>query len=133
MAAILRIEIAREQDGRWIGEVPELPGVLAGSTEAEARVRAAALALTVSSTASRCPLILAIFLLPHEWIAYRQRGQRVASAHSPRVDRRVEKLATHAIPVGLAAPNQRPIRFYHWAASSSGNPMLRKPWMMVVS
>jgi predicted RNase H-like HicB family nuclease len=26
---MLKIEIEREADGRWIGEVPELPGVLA--------------------------------------------------------------------------------------------------------
>jgi predicted RNase H-like HicB family nuclease len=45
---MLRIEIEREEDGRWIGEVPELPGVLAyGSTEAEARNKATALALRV--------------------------------------------------------------------------------------
>jgi predicted RNase H-like HicB family nuclease len=45
MAAMLRIEIEREDDGRWIGEVPELPGVLAyGATEAEARIKTAALA-----------------------------------------------------------------------------------------
>jgi predicted RNase H-like HicB family nuclease len=41
-------KIEREQDGRWIGEVPGLPGVLAyGPTEAEARVNTAALALRV--------------------------------------------------------------------------------------
>ncbi len=45
---MLRIEIEREEDGRWIGEVPALPGVLAyGGTEAEARIKAAALALRV--------------------------------------------------------------------------------------
>jgi predicted RNase H-like HicB family nuclease len=47
-AAMLTIEIEREEDGRWIGEVPELPGVLAyGATEAEARVKTTALALRV--------------------------------------------------------------------------------------
>ena len=45
---MLTIEIEREEDGRWIGEVPELPGVVAyGATEDEARNRAAALALRV--------------------------------------------------------------------------------------
>ena len=45
---MLSIEVEREEDGRWIGEVPELPGVLVyGATEAEARTRAAALALRV--------------------------------------------------------------------------------------
>ena len=45
---MLRIEIAREDDGRWIGEVPDLPGVMVyGSTEAETRAKAEALALRV--------------------------------------------------------------------------------------
>ena len=45
---MLRIEIEREQDGRWIGEVLELPGVLTyGATEAEVRVKMTALALRV--------------------------------------------------------------------------------------
>jgi predicted RNase H-like HicB family nuclease len=45
---MLTIEIGREEDGRWIGEVPELPGVIAyGMAEDEARNRAAALALRV--------------------------------------------------------------------------------------
>jgi predicted RNase H-like HicB family nuclease len=48
LAAMLKIEIEREEDGRWIGEVPALPGVLAyGKTAAEARTRAIALALRV--------------------------------------------------------------------------------------
>ncbi len=42
------IEIDREDDGRWIGEVSALPGVLAyGATEDEARRRALALAFHV--------------------------------------------------------------------------------------
>lgn len=45
---MLKVEVAREDDGRWIGEVPSLPGVLAyGSTEAEARGKVSALALRV--------------------------------------------------------------------------------------
>jgi predicted RNase H-like HicB family nuclease len=44
----LHVEIEREDDGRWIGEVPALPGVLAyGATENDARAKAAALALRV--------------------------------------------------------------------------------------
>jgi predicted RNase H-like HicB family nuclease len=44
----LQIEIAREEDGRWFGEVPALPGVLAyGQTQTEARIKTAALALHV--------------------------------------------------------------------------------------
>jgi predicted RNase H-like HicB family nuclease len=45
---MLHIELDREEDGRWIAEVPELPGVLVyGTTEAEARGKAMALALHV--------------------------------------------------------------------------------------
>jgi predicted RNase H-like HicB family nuclease len=45
---MLTIETEREDDGRWIGEVTALPGVQAyGATEAEARSKAAALALRV--------------------------------------------------------------------------------------
>jgi predicted RNase H-like HicB family nuclease len=45
---MIKIEIEREEDGRWIGEVPVLPGVIAyGATEAEARTKAIALALRV--------------------------------------------------------------------------------------
>ena len=44
----LRVEIEREDDGRWIAEVPELPGVLAyGGSADEARAKAQALALRV--------------------------------------------------------------------------------------
>ena len=43
-----RIEIDREEDGRWITEIPELPGVLAyGSTKEEAISATEALALRV--------------------------------------------------------------------------------------
>lgn len=45
---MLKLEIEREADGRWIGEAPDLPGVLAyGATEAEARAKTTALALRV--------------------------------------------------------------------------------------
>jgi predicted RNase H-like HicB family nuclease len=44
----LAIEVEQEEDGRWIGEVPSLPGVLAyGQTRDEAIVRAQALAMRV--------------------------------------------------------------------------------------
>ena len=45
---MLITEIEREDDGRWIADVPALPGVIAyGATEAEARTRVRALALRV--------------------------------------------------------------------------------------
>jgi predicted RNase H-like HicB family nuclease len=45
---MLTIEIEREEDGRWMAEVPELPGVIAyGANQDDARNKAAALALRV--------------------------------------------------------------------------------------
>ncbi len=45
---MLRVEIEREDDGRWIAEVAALPGVLAyGATRDEAVAKAEALALRV--------------------------------------------------------------------------------------
>jgi len=44
----MRIELEREDDGRWIAEVPDLPGVMAyGQSRDEAISRAQALALRV--------------------------------------------------------------------------------------
>lgn len=44
----LNIEYEQEEDGRWLAEVPELPGVLAyGATSEEAMTRAETLALRV--------------------------------------------------------------------------------------
>ncbi len=44
----MKIEIEREEDGRWIAEVPDLPGVLAyGKTREEAIAKVEALALRV--------------------------------------------------------------------------------------
>jgi predicted RNase H-like HicB family nuclease len=45
---MLHIDVELEADGRWIAEVTALPGVMTyGATEAEARQKAAALALRV--------------------------------------------------------------------------------------
>jgi predicted RNase H-like HicB family nuclease len=42
------IECEREEDGRWLAEVPELPGVMAyGTTAEEAQAKAQVLALRV--------------------------------------------------------------------------------------
>jgi predicted RNase H-like HicB family nuclease len=44
----LRIEFEREDDGRWIAEIPDLPGVMCyGATKEEAEVQVQALALQV--------------------------------------------------------------------------------------
>ena len=45
---MLRIEIEREDDGRWIAEIPEIPGVMAyGDKRNEAISKAQVLALRV--------------------------------------------------------------------------------------
>lgn len=44
----VNIECEREEDGRWLAEVPQLPGVLAyGATPDEAMAKAEVLALRV--------------------------------------------------------------------------------------
>jgi len=44
----VKIEIEREKDGRWIAEVPDLPGVMVyGKTRAQALAKVEALALRV--------------------------------------------------------------------------------------
>ena len=48
MAVNLRIETEQEDDGRWIAEIPDLPGVLVyGASRDEAVSRVKALALRV--------------------------------------------------------------------------------------
>ena len=43
-----RVELEREPDGRWLAEVPELPGVLAyGTSASDAQAKVQALALRV--------------------------------------------------------------------------------------
>lgn len=44
----MKIEVEREDDGRWLAEIPELPGVMAyGDEQDEAISRAQVLALRV--------------------------------------------------------------------------------------
>mgnify|MGYP003504353790 FL=1 len=48
MSVSFPIELDREADGRWISEIPDLPGVLCyGTTRDEAMARVQALALRV--------------------------------------------------------------------------------------
>lgn len=48
MSVVFKVETEQETDGRWIAEVPELPGTLAyGHSENEAIARVQALALRV--------------------------------------------------------------------------------------
>ena len=65
----LTIEIEREDDGRWIAEVPDLPGVLAyGQTREEAIARVQALALRVLAErlehGEAMPGLLSVSFLP---------------------------------------------------------------------
>ena len=44
----MRVETEQEEDGRWIAEVPELPGVMVyGQTREEAITRVEALAIRI--------------------------------------------------------------------------------------
>ena len=44
----MRLDIEQEADGRWIAEIPDLPGVMSyGQTRQEAMAKAKALALRV--------------------------------------------------------------------------------------
>jgi predicted RNase H-like HicB family nuclease len=63
------IEIDREDDGRWIAEVPDLPGVMAyGQSREEAVARAKALALRVMADrlehGEEIPELLDVFAIP---------------------------------------------------------------------
>ena len=46
--SVLTVEFDREEDGRWIAEIPELPGVLAyGASKEDALLKVQALAYRV--------------------------------------------------------------------------------------
>ncbi len=48
----MNIEVEREEDGRWIAEIPDLPGVMIyGQSRAEAISKVKALALRVLAAA----------------------------------------------------------------------------------
>jgi predicted RNase H-like HicB family nuclease len=50
-----KVEIEQEADGRWIAQIPELPGVLAyGASKTEARARVLALARRVIAERHQC-------------------------------------------------------------------------------
>ncbi len=52
--ANFKIEFEREDNGRWIAEIPELPGVMAyGASKEEAEAAVEALALTLSQRTPR--------------------------------------------------------------------------------
>ena len=65
----LTLEVEQEEDGRWIAEVPELPGVLAyGNSREQAIASAEALALRVLAerleNGEAIPQIPVLFAIP---------------------------------------------------------------------
>ncbi len=65
----MRIEVEREEDGRWLTEIPELPGVMAyGKTRDEAVAKVKALALRVMADrlehGEAIPELAEVFLVP---------------------------------------------------------------------
>lgn len=65
----MKVEVEREEDGRWIAEVPELAGVMAyGKTRAEAITCVETLALRVMADrvehGEDIPQIREVFALP---------------------------------------------------------------------
>ena len=65
----MNIEIEREEDGRWIAEVPDLPGVMVyGQSQEEAIAKAEALALRVLADqleyGEETPELRQIFAMP---------------------------------------------------------------------
>ena len=65
----MKIEIEREEDGRWIAEVPDLPGVLVyGESRDEAIARVEALALRVIADriehGEKAPDLNGVFSIP---------------------------------------------------------------------
>ena len=65
----MKIEIDREDDGRWIAEVPDLPGVMVyGESREEAISRVKALALRVLAdrldNGEEIPELRAVFAIP---------------------------------------------------------------------
>jgi predicted RNase H-like HicB family nuclease len=65
----MKIEIEREEDGRWIAEIPDLPGVMAyGKTRKQAVAKVEALALRVIADrlehGEEVPELNGVFALP---------------------------------------------------------------------
>ena len=65
----MQIEIEREDDDRWLAEIPDLPGVMAyGQTQAEAVARVKALALRVMADrlehGEAIPELVEVFSVP---------------------------------------------------------------------
>ena len=58
------IELEREADGRWIAEIPQLPGVMcygASRNEAVARVKALAMAPSIRPDLAEPALLIRLF------------------------------------------------------------------------
>ena len=65
----MNIEIEREEDGRWIADVPDLPGVMAyGQSKEEAVSKVKAVALRALADRLECgeeiPKLRSVFAVP---------------------------------------------------------------------
>jgi predicted RNase H-like HicB family nuclease len=68
-AFVMQIEIEREDDGRWLAEIPDLPRAMAyGQTQAEAVAKVKALALRVMADrlehGEAIPELVEVFSVP---------------------------------------------------------------------
>ena len=68
-ASDMKVEIEQESDGRWIAEIPSLPGAMAyGATRAEAVAKAEALVLRILADrlehGESVPQITEVFTVP---------------------------------------------------------------------
>ena len=104
----LRIEIAREEDGRWIAEVADLPGVMTyGTTRGDAVAKAKALALRVIADrlehGEEVPESAEMFAVPHEFMAFIQSPKSLGGAAPHRLERQAhQRFASHPATRGLA-------------------------------
>src|SRR6266850_4603954 len=115
-----RLEIEQEEDGRWIAEVVDLPGVLAyGNTceEAQTKVQALALALwrTVSNTEKPAPISSLSHLRLHERLVQYACQTCFSRASSHRLDHQAtNRFSPHTFPVkkdfSLRARNDKRVR-----------------------
>jgi predicted RNase H-like HicB family nuclease len=102
----LTVEIEQEKDGRWIAEIPQIPGTMAyGRTRTEAVSRVEALALRV--LAERIDMVnlrqsskKSFRLQPHEPMRLRKGSQGFGGVAAHRLDNqtRVSRVASNSLP-----------------------------------
>lgn len=98
----LHVETEQENDGRWIAEVPEIPGAMSyGPTQVEAVAKAKALALRVLADrlehGEAVPEMSNVFPSRHEPMAEHQGAPGLGCAVARRLENqtRARRLASH--------------------------------------